>query len=62
MPNQRKKLQKKKSREKKAKRKVLARRESLREIAKLEKEADKLAWDNRDRIIPIRNPKKNKKV
>ena len=62
MPNQRKKLQKKKSRERKAKSKVLARRQSLRETAKLEKEADKLAWDNRDRITPIRNPKKNKKV
>jgi len=59
MSKQRKKLQKKKARERRAKQKVLGRREIIRETAKLEKEADRMAWDNRDRLTPIRNPKKN---
>ena len=59
MSKQRKKLQKKKPRERRAKQKVLGRREIIRETAKLEKEADRMAWDNRDRLTPIRNPKKN---
>ena len=59
MSKQRKKLQKKKARERRAKQKVLGRREIIRETAKLEKEADRMACDNRDRFTPIRNPKKN---
>ena len=59
MSKERKRLQKKKARERRAKQKVLGRREIIRETAKLEKEADRMAWDNRDRLTPIRNPKKN---
>ena len=51
--------QKKKSREKKVKLKVFKRREDIRKITKLEKETDRIAWENRERITPIRNPKKN---
>ena len=59
MSKERKRLQKKKARERRAKQKDLGRREIIRETAKLEKEADRMAWDNRDRLTPIRNPKKN---
>ena len=55
----RKREQKKKSREKKVKLKVFKRREDIRKITKLEKETDRIAWENRERIVPIRNPKKN---
>ena len=54
----RKREQKKKSREKRAKIRVLKRREDIRKMARLEKEGDRIAWENRERIIPIRNPKK----
>ena len=59
MSKERKRLQKKKARERRAKQRVLGRREVIRETAKLEKEADRMAWENRDRLTPIRNPKKN---
>ena len=59
MSKERKKLQKKKAREKKSKRKVLQRRADIREQARLEKEAERIAWENRDRLEPIRNPNKN---
>ena len=58
MSKERKRLQKKKTRERRAKKRVLSRREIIRETAKLEKEADRIAWDNRERLTPIRNPKK----
>ncbi len=58
MSKQRKKLQKKKSRERKAKSKVLSRRKVIRDTARLEKEADRIAWENRERLTPIRNPDK----
>ena len=54
----RKREQKKKSREKRAKLRVLKRREDIRKMARLEKESDRIAWENRERIVPIRNPKK----
>ena len=60
MSKERKRLQKKKAREKKSKLKVLRRREEIREFARLEKETDRIAWENRDRLTPIRNPKNNK--
>ena len=56
----RKREQKKKSREKRVKLKVLKRREDIRMSARLERETDRIAWENRDRLTPIRNPKKNK--
>ncbi len=58
MSKERKRLQKKKARDKRAKQRVLSRREIIRETVKLEKEADRIAWDNRERLTPIRNPKK----
>ena len=58
MSKERKRLQKKKARDERAKRRVLSRREIIRETAKLEKEADRMAWENRERLTPIRNPKK----
>ena len=60
MSGQRKKLKKKKDRERRSKSKVLQRRKILRDTAKLEKEADRMAWENRDRLTPIRNPKKTR--
>ena len=58
MSGQRKKLKKKKARERRAKSRVLERRKILRDTSRLEKEADRMAWENRDRLTPIRNPKK----
>ena len=58
MSKERKRLQKKKARDKRAKQRVLSRREIIRETVKLEKEADRMAWENRERLTPIRNPKK----
>ena len=58
MSGQRKKLKKKKARERRAKSKVLSRRKIIRDTARLEKEADRIAWENRDRLTPIRNPDK----
>ena len=58
MSKERKRLQKKKVRERRAKKRVLSRREVIRDTARLEKEADRMAWENRERLTPIRNPKK----
>ena len=58
MSKERKRLQKKKARDKRAKQRVLNRRSIIRDTAKLEKEADRMAWDHRERLTPIRNPKK----
>ena len=58
MSKQRKRLQKKKARERRAKQRVLSRREVIRDTARLEKEADRIAWENRERLTPIRNSKK----
>ena len=58
MSKERKRLQKKKARDKRAKQRVLSRREIIRETVKLEKEADRMAWEHRERLTPIRNPKK----
>ena len=57
MPKQKRRLKKKKQRERLAKQRVLDRRTSLREENKLKKEIERIQWDNRERIIPIRNPK-----
>ena len=54
----RKREQKKKARERRAKQRVLSRRKVIRDTARLEKEADRMAWENRERLTPIRNPKK----
>ena len=51
---------KKKEREKEVRLRLARRRESIRYDAKLEKETDKMAWDMRERIEPIRNPDKKK--
>ena len=58
MSKERKRLQKKKARDKRAKQRVLSRRLIIRDTTKLEKEADRMAWDHRERLNPIRNPKK----
>ena len=58
MSKERKRLQKKKAREKRAKQRVLSRREVIRDTVRLEKEADRMAWENIERLTPIRNPKK----
>jgi len=58
MSNKR-RLAKKKKREKEAHQRVLKRREKIREEAKLERELERLKWEYRDRITPIR---KNKEV
>ena len=51
--------QKKNSRKKRVKIKVSKRRENIRQMARLEKESDRIAWENRDRLTPIRNPNKD---
>jgi len=58
MSKKRKRLQKKKARERRAKQRVLSRREVIRDTVRLEKEADRMAWENRERLTPIRNSKK----
>jgi hypothetical protein len=52
-----KRLQKKKKREVRVKKKVAQRREEIREGKRIEKEIEKIRWDARERITPIRNPK-----
>ncbi len=54
----RKKQQKKQARKKRVKIKVLKRREEIRKAARLDKETDRIAWENRERLTPIRNPDK----
>ena len=56
MPNK-KRLAKKKRREKSVRKKVLKRREKIREDARLEKEIERLKWEHRERLVPIRNNK-----
>ena len=56
------KQKKKKQRERLAKKKVLDGRKSLREERKLKKEVERIQWDARERITPIRNPKNDKEV
>ena len=51
------KLRKKKQRERLARRKVLDRRSNLREERRLQKEVERIQWDARERIPPIRNNK-----
>ena len=59
MSKDRKKLQKKKKREVRAKKKVIQRRAEIREGKRIEKEIERLQWENRERLTPIRNPKNN---
>ena len=54
------KQKKRKQRERLAKKKVLDRRNILREERKLKKEVERIQWDARERITPIRNPKNDK--
>jgi len=56
MPNK-KRLAKKKKREKSVRKKILSRRQKIREDAKLEREIDRLKWEHRERLVPIRNNK-----
>ena len=53
------KLRKKKQRERLARKKVLDRRSDLREERRLQKEVERIQWDARERISPIRNTKNN---
>ena len=48
---------KKKARERRSKKKILERRSDIREDRRLKKEVERLQWENRERITPI---KKNK--
>ena len=59
MSKDRKKLRKKKNREAKARKRVAQRRDEIREGKRIEKEIEKIKWDARERITPIRNPEKN---
>ena len=61
MGKQSRKFKKKKDREKRVKIKMAKRRAAIREEAKLEKEARHHQWRNRETIVPIRNPDKEKK-
>ena len=52
--------QKKKAREKRVKQKLLRRRAFKREEKKLQREIEKIQWENRERLTPIRNTDKDK--
>ena len=52
--------QKKKAREKRVKQTLLRRRTLKREEKKLQREIEKIQWDNRERLTPIRNTDKDK--
>ena len=52
--------QKKKAREKRVKQKLLRRRTLKREEKKLQREVEKIQWENRERLTPIRNTDKDK--
>ena len=52
--------QKKKAREKRVKQKLLRRRILNREEKKLQREIEKIQWENRERLTPIRNTDKDK--
>ena len=62
MGKQRKKIQKKKKRETVAKARVTRRRNELRESKKIEKEIERVRWEARERLTPIRNPKNDEEV
>ena len=62
MGKQRKKIQKKKKRETVAKARVARRRNELRESKKIEKEIERVRWEARERLTPIRNPKNDEEV
>ena len=55
------KFKKKKAREKKARSKVLRNRAKSRYEKRLEKEVEKIKWDNRERIVPLRNDRDKSK-
>ena len=52
--------QKKKAREKRVKKTLLRRRTLKREEKKLQSEVEKIQWENRERLTPIRNTDKDK--
>ena len=62
MGKQRKKIQKKKKRETVAKARVAKRRNELRESKKIEREIERVRWEARERLTPIRNPKNDEEV
>ena len=57
MSKEKRKLKKKKQRERRAKKRVLQRRAEIREISKMDRETERMMWDAREKITPIRNPK-----
>ena len=57
MSKQKRKLRKKKQRERLVKKKVLDKRSDLREERRLQKEVERIQWDAREKITPIRNNK-----
>ena len=57
MSKQKRKLRKKKQRERLVRKKVLDRRSDLREERRLQKEVERIQWEARERITPIRNTK-----
>ena len=59
MGKQRKKIQKKKKREAIAKARVTKRRDETREAKRIEKQIERMKWEARERLTPIRNPKNN---
>ena len=57
MSKQKRKLRKKKQRERLVRKKVLDKRSDLREERRLQKEVERIQWDAREKITPIRNNK-----
>jgi len=62
MSKQKRKLRKKKQRERFARKKVLDKRSDLREERRLQKEVERIQWDARERITPIRNSRNDEEV
>ena len=59
MSKQKRKLKKKKQRERLVRKKILDKRSDLREERRLQKEVERIQWEARERITPIKNPKNN---
>ena len=57
MSKEKRRLKKKKRRERQAKKRVLQRRTEIREVSKIDRETERMMWDAREKITPIRNPK-----
>jgi hypothetical protein len=57
MSKEKRRLKKKKQRERQAKERVLHRRSEIRAVRRIDEETERIMWEARKKITPIRNPK-----